>query len=388
MNIRYAVKKDLENIKDIWNYCFGDEEAFVNYYFNNKYKPENTIIIEENDELMSSLQLNQYKINLNNKVYNTSYVVGVSTYPNARGKGYMKDMMDFALNELYKKDQLVSLLMPIDYRLYKKYGYEHCYDQIEYKLNIEELKQFKIVGDFEKITNNHINYMMDIYNEFLLNTNGYVVRDKNYYENLFKEIKCENGHMYIHKEENYEGYIIYFIIEDTMFIREMCYKNIRSLKSMLKFVYNHNTQCKKVTIMSPVIDSIRYILPNLKTSEINIKPFMMGRVINLEKFFNTLSIECNDLDSVYIEIIDNQIKENNNVFEISVKDNKVKAIKSNTKADIALSINYISQLAFSYIDIEKVLFLENITKTKENTKAINLLKSIFSKKENYINEYV
>ena len=388
MNIRYAIEKDLENIKDIWNYCFGDEEAFVNYYFDNKYKPENTILIEENDELMSSLQLNQYKINLNNKIYDTSYVVGVSTYPNARGKGYMKDMMDFALNELYKKDQLVSLLMPIDYRLYKKYGYEHCYDQIEYKLNIEELKQFKIVGDFEKITNNHINYMMDIYNEFLLNTNGYVVRDKNYYENLFKEIKCENGHMYIHKEENYEGYIIYFIMEDTMFIREICYKNISSLKSMLKFIYNHNTQCKKVTIMSPVIDSIRYILPNLKTSEINIKPFMMGRVINLEKFLNTLSIECNDLDSVYIDIIDNQIKENNNVFEISIKDNKVKAIKSNKKADIGLSINYISQLAFSYIDIEKVLFLENITKTKENTKAINLLKSIFSKKENYINEYV
>ena len=388
MNIRYAIEKDLENIKDIWNYCFGDEEGFVNYYFDNKYKPENTILIEENDELMSSLQLNQYKINLNNKIYDTSYVVGVSTYPNARGKGYMKDMMDFALNELYKKDQLVSLLMPIDYKLYKKYGYEHCYDQIEYKLNIEELKQFKIVGDFEKITNNHINYMMDIYNEFLLNTNGYVVRDKNYYENLFKEIKCENGHMYIHKEENYEGYIIYFIMEDTMFIREICYKNISSLKSMLKFIYNHNTQCKKVTIMSPVIDSIRYILPNLKTSEINIKPFMMGRVINLEKFLNTLSIECNDLDGVYIEIIDNQIKENNNVFEIRVKDNEVKAIKSNKKADIGLSINYISQLAFSYIDIEKVLFLENITKTKENTKAINLLKSIFSKKENYINEYV
>ncbi|MFR3072038.1 MAG: GNAT family N-acetyltransferase, partial [Paeniclostridium sp.] len=76
-----------------------------------------------------------------------------------------------------------------------------------------------------------------------------------------------------------------------MFIREICYKNISSLKSMLKFIYNHNTQCKKVTIMSPVIDSIRYILPNLKTSEINIKPFMMGRVINLEKFLNTLSIE-------------------------------------------------------------------------------------------------
>ncbi|MDU6249630.1 MAG: GNAT family N-acetyltransferase, partial [Paeniclostridium sordellii] len=113
MDIRYAKDGDLENIKDIWNYCFGDEEAFVDYYFNNKYKAKNTILIEEDGDLMSSLQLNQYKIKLNNNTYDTSYIVGVSTYPDARGKGYMKDMMDFSLNELYKKGQLVSLLMPI-----------------------------------------------------------------------------------------------------------------------------------------------------------------------------------------------------------------------------------------------------------------------------------
>lgn len=388
MNIRYAKGNDLENIKDIWDYCFGDEEAYVDYYFNNKYKPENTIIIEENDELMSSLQLNQYKINLNKKIYDISYIVGVSTYPNARGKGYMKDMMDFALNELYKKGQLVSLLMPIDYRLYRKYGYEHCYDQIEYKLNIDDLKIFKINGDFEKIESYHIESMIDIHKEFLSNANGYVDRDKSYYENLFKEIKCENGHMYIHKEEDYDGYIIYFMMDGNMFVREMCYKNINSLKSMLKFVYNHNTQCKKVTIMAPMTDSIRYILPNLKTNGVNIKPFMMGRVINLEEFLNNLVTDSSDLDSVYIEVIDHQIKENNNVFEVSVKDKKVKAVKSDKKADIHLSINYISQLAFSYVDIKEVLFLSNITKTDENIKAINLLNVIFNKKENYINEYV
>ena len=74
MNLRYAKREDLDNIKDIWNYCFGDEEAFVDYYFNNKYKEENTILVEEDGELQSSLQLNQYKIKLNDKIYDTSYV--------------------------------------------------------------------------------------------------------------------------------------------------------------------------------------------------------------------------------------------------------------------------------------------------------------------------
>ncbi len=388
MNIRYAKNRDLENIKDIWNYCFRDEEAFVEYYFNNKYKPENTIIIEEDEELISSLQLNQYRIKLNDKIYDTSYIVGVSTYPNSRGKGYMKDMMDFTLNELYKKGQLVSLLMPIDYRLYKKYGYEHCYDQIEYKLDIDGLKQFKINGNFEKVSYNHIPYMIDIHNEFLKNTNGYVDRDESYYENLFKEIKCENGHMYINKDKEYEGYIIYFINEGTMFVREMCYKNINSLKSMLKFIFNHNTQCKKIIVMSPIIDNIRYILPNLKDNEVNIKPFMMGRVINLEGYLNGLEVDCKDLESAYIEVLDNQIEENNGVFQICVKDNKVFAKKSNNKPNITLSINYISQLVFSYIDAEKAIFLNDIIKSKENSNEINLMNCLFNKLENYINEYV
>lgn len=388
MNIRYAKGEDLDKLKDIWNYCFGDEESFVEYYFNNKYKPENTIIVEEGDDFKSSLQLNQYKIKLNDKIYDISYVVGVSTYPNARGKGYMKDMMEFSLNEIYKRGQIVSLLMPIDYRLYKKYGYEHCYDQLEYKINIDGLKQFKINGDFEKVNENHIDEMIGIYNYFLSKSNGYVVRDKFYYENLFKEIKCENGHIYIHKNNEYDGYIIYFIMGDTMLVREMCYKNINSLKSMLKFIFNHNTQCKNIKVMAPINDSIRYVLPNLKDNDINIKPFMMGRIINVEDFLNDIYVEDTELDSVYINVEDNQIKDNNHIFEIKVLNNKIVAKESNKEADITLSINSLSQMAFSYTDINQVLFLENINMTDENSKAIALLSCIFNKKENYINEYV
>ena len=40
MNLRYAKEDEIDNIKEIWNYCFNDTEEFVNYYFNSKY--ENT----------------------------------------------------------------------------------------------------------------------------------------------------------------------------------------------------------------------------------------------------------------------------------------------------------------------------------------------------------
>ena len=385
MNLRYAKREDLDNIKDIWNYCFGDEEAFVDYYFNNKYKEENTILVEEDGELQSSLQLNQYKIKLNDKIYDTSYVVGVSTYPQARGKGLMKNIMDFSLTDMYNRGQLVSLLMPIDYRLYRKYGYEHCYDQIEYKLDVESLKSFKVNGEFEKATDKHINAMIDIYNSELSNSNGYVVRDKNYYVNLFKEIRCENGHFYIHKDNDFEGYIIYFINGDTLFVREMLYKNINSLESMLKFIYNHNTQCKNITIMTPIIDKIRYILSNPRNNDINIKPFMMGRIINLEGFLSNLDTEVVESEKIILEVIDNQIEENDGCFEIYIKDNKVNIEKTNKKPQLTLSINSLSQLAFSYLNLEEVIFLNNL-EVEDICK--NVLNNIFIKRDNYINEYV
>ena len=65
--MRYATYDDIDNVKKLWNYCFGDDESFVDYYFRSKYKNENTIVIEKDKKIISSLQLNQYKIKLNNK---------------------------------------------------------------------------------------------------------------------------------------------------------------------------------------------------------------------------------------------------------------------------------------------------------------------------------
>ena len=388
MKMRYAREEEIDSIKEIWNYCFNDEDTFVDYYFNHKYKNYNTIVACEDNDIVSSLQLNQYKINLDNKVYDTSYVVGVSTFPQVRGRGYMRNIMDFSLNELYKKGQLISILMPIDYRLYRKYGYEHCYDQLEYNINIDDLKNFNLNGRLYKATEKNIDDLININNIFLEDINGNTVRDKDYYINLFKEVKSEGGHIYVYKDGSYKGYIIYFLNGENMFVRELFYKDLDSLKSILKFIYNHNTQCKSVTISAPVNDKIKFVLENPKTTDIKIKPFMMGRVINVEEYLNGLQVEESIDIRANIFIEDKFIKENNGVFNIEIKNKKVKAKKVRGNYSLSLSINSFTQLAFSYVDIKDIIVLNNIDRNNKNKDAIQLLKVLFNKKENYINEYV
>ena len=394
MEIRYAKEEEIESIKDIWSYCFNDTESFMKYYFNDKYKSENTVVALDEGKIISSLQLNQYKLLLNSKVYNTSYVVGVSTLPEGRGAGYMNKVMKFTLNELYKKGQLVSILMPIDYRLYRRFGYEHCYDQIEYTINTDDLKNFKSSGKMIKSNFSQIDDLIQIDRTFLNEVNGNVLKDEHYYENLFKEIQSEDGFLYIHEGNEKDGYIVYFLQEDKMFVRELFYKNIDALKSMLKFIYNHNTQCKIVTISTPTIDKIRFILDNPKDSDIKIKPFMMGRVINVKKFIEDIDIEKDINSSFNLLIEDKFIDENNGLFKISIQNKKVSVEQLDKKGaekpqedfDIKLDINTLTQLSFSYIDVNEAIFLNDIKDVSEET--LETLNCIFSKKNNYINEYI
>ena len=321
MNIRYAKPIDKEQVVSVWNYCFEDGEDFVKYYFENVYDENNTIIIEENDEVLSALQLNKYTIDLRDNKYDVSYVVGVSSKPEVRGLGYMKHLMAYTLEELYKNGEIVSLLMAIDYRLYKRYGFDHCYDQIQYNLRTDELLGFRLSSKLRKATFEDAETLSRIYTKAMESLNGYAVRDEAYFNRFIKEVSSESGYIYIDEENN--SYIAYYIQGDTFFVRELIYNNISSLKSMLAYIYNHNTQCKKTVINAPVDDKIKLIIANLKTCEIKLIPFMAGRVINFEKYIeslNSCNIDTQKINNKYIKIkvIDKYIKQNNSVFKISV----------------------------------------------------------------------
>ena len=380
MNIRYAKPIDKDQVVSVWN-----------YYFENVYDENNTIIIEENDEVLSALQLNKYTIDLRDNKYDVSYVVGVSSKPEVRGLGYMKHLMTYTLEELYKNGEIVSLLMAIDYRLYKRYGFDHCYDQIQYNLRTDELLGFRLSSKLRKATFEDAETLSRIYTKAMESLNGYAVRDEAYFNRFIKEVSSESGYIYIDEENN--SYIAYYIQGDTFFVRELIYNNISSLKSMLGYIYNHNTQCKKTVINAPVDDKIKLIIANLKTCEIKLIPFMAGRVINFEKYIeslNSCNIDTQKINNKYIKIkvIDKYIKQNNSVFKISVCDNKIKIQRVEEDCDIELDINSITQLAFSYLNTDEIFMLNEIDESSLINTQKELLNALFEKRINYIDELV
>lgn len=397
MNIRLCNKNETNQVKDIWKYCFNDSDEYVDFYFKYKFNPQNTIVLEDEASVISSLHLNQHKINLNFREYEASYVVGVSTLPEARGIGKMNELMNSSLRHMYNLNQSVSILMPIDFRLYTKYGYENCYDMLLQKLSIYDLKKFKTDGEFKRAESP--SDLKEVYSYAVSRYNGYAIRDEKHFEEYIKEMIAEAGYIYINYREKVPvGYIVYSIEGEDFIVRECYYKDIISYKSMLKFIFNHNTQCKNVIINSAMDDPLRFMLDNPRESSFEIKPFMMARIINFSKLIDELDItmldsELEDGEEILIAIKDGQIEENDGVFKLYAKDRKLKAekiseLKDKTDDLDVFTINELTSICFSYHSIDEI---DHIREEKLNN--IIAIRDIFSNIKNdlcinHINEYV
>ena len=205
----------------------------------------------------------------------------------------------------------------------------------------------------------------------------------------------------------------YTIDGGDFFVREVYYKDMKSYQSVLKFIFNHNTQCKTVTINTGVDDRLMDILDNPKDASFTIKPFMMARIVDIENFLRDLEIKTGqEGHSLNIEISDPVIRENNGIYSFDNNTGILRARKhgnavtdlyglaENTMLgddgavlerlvedppdiDISLTINELTSLLFAYRTIEDICFIKGID-VSDSLRAI----FDFKKNTNYINEYV
>lgn len=113
----------------LWKLCFGDAESFIQLYFTYKYTPRiNNCIVNER-RVISALQRIPYVMSLWDMEVPVSYVSGACTHPEFRGKGYMRDLLRQAHQDMYKEGRWFSVLIPASESLFGYYarsGYYTC----------------------------------------------------------------------------------------------------------------------------------------------------------------------------------------------------------------------------------------------------------------------
>ncbi|MDD4378686.1 MAG: GNAT family N-acetyltransferase [Dysgonamonadaceae bacterium] len=129
--IKYADNSLAPQVRNMWKTVFDDPDAYMDVYFRDKYRNENTLVYIENDKAVASLQMLPYMFTFCGKEIPAAYLSGACTLPQYRGKGYMSALLKRSFREMKKRNIPLALLVPQESALLKFYapfGFAQAFD--------------------------------------------------------------------------------------------------------------------------------------------------------------------------------------------------------------------------------------------------------------------
>ena len=131
IEIRLAQEGEIDQQKELWKLCFGDEDSYTNFYFQNKYQKKETFLLIYNGKIASMLTMMPIRIIFpDNRNYNSVMLYAIGTHPDFRNHGFSTKLMTHSEKYLAALGTLFSTLVPAENSLFDFYGnrgYKKCF---------------------------------------------------------------------------------------------------------------------------------------------------------------------------------------------------------------------------------------------------------------------
>ena len=214
--VRNATESDTRFVKELWSVCFNDSEKFVNWNFDKNYSCKNTIIAEINETPASAAQYIPYQLSVLGQSVPIGFVSGVSTLPQYRNNGLVRQILPFGLNRLYKSGAYFSLLVPAVFGLYEKFGYSTVCQRISYPDSVAEGVVVRNMCD------TLVDLLADIYKKEHADNSIFIARSKHNFELILDELfNISGGYIIL---DNLKQPSAYAIVHGNGEVCEICGK--------------------------------------------------------------------------------------------------------------------------------------------------------------------
>lgn len=145
MIFRVVNESRMNQVRDLWDYCFEKkEEPFFQYYFNEYCGKDNMVIggfeeVNDWERLRCMIHVNPYMLKLRDKQQLIPYLIGVATAPEVRGQHLFRPLLETTFDVLRTQGCNFVTLKPINAGIYLPYEFSWCYFDHKYELPAEKL---------------------------------------------------------------------------------------------------------------------------------------------------------------------------------------------------------------------------------------------------------
>ncbi len=334
--ITFAKEDQKQNIIHIWQTSFPeDSQRFIDMYFSEKYRKEDTLVYTMENEVVSCLQMLPYGVTFYDNLCKMSYISGAATLPGYKNRGIMGQLLSQSFLEMRNRGDIFTTLIPQEpwlIQFYQKYGYTICF---EYSLTPVSLDLDKVSSDsFSVLESDHTNIKPAyyFYNQYCKEQNLSIAKSFDDFKIIWKELNLFSGTILLcYESEKICGICFCSSSEEEVIIKDLIADSEIIKKQLIRFAMKKYPG-KNLYLYEPVSDNKKAI------------PYGMGRILNVEKALQLYASFYASLD-ITIKVNDDRISENNGAFYL-YKGNCIR--KQNEYFDFEVDINLLTRLLFGY----------------------------------------
>ena len=230
--LRRAKDEDKALVYRWWKGIFAEDDGgHTDYYFDQLYKlNQSYLLVDEQDELISSCQVHIKTLDFNGKPLQVSFIVGIFTLPKYRGQGYMKEMLNKVIDICEHRD-LLTFIQGYNPDLYVPFGFEKIYRRNHYWLDILSLPTMSPMGVTYSCSALELR---DLYRQYTKHFTGYAIRNTEDFNQLLLELNALGGKLIAYQDNGkLLAYAFVYAYSNHIEIEEMVYLNSKAMMSIL-----------------------------------------------------------------------------------------------------------------------------------------------------------
>ena len=335
----------------------------------------------EDGTLMAHIINNQFVSMLDGTPVRNGGIGAVSTLPEYRMEGAVKEIFRALLAFAYKDGEVISTLYPFSHAFYRKYGYETvCWKNI-YEFSPSVLQGYAFGGEARLWKQGApVSEWTELYNRFSSSYNLAIVRDDRRMEERLKgEYYRDRKFCYMLYEDGKPA--AYLIFQDIrhdpqaiLDVQDIAWDGPRGLRAILGFLARFSADYGTIRLFLPRDIELLALIRSPLAYEIRktTEQSYMIRVINAARLLEVMKKPAGT--SFVIRVGDGWIPENNGTWKVTCEG----VCPTEEEPDLTVSEKALGQLASGAVSLAEALCREDtaVAKNREALERVFVRKPI------------
>lgn len=341
----------------------------------------------DGEKLISQLAVYPFQVNIFGQIYEMGGLTGVGTYPEYANMGLMNKLMRQALADMRERKQSISYLFPYSFPFYRRKGWEIISDKMTFEVKDYQLpKKREVTGYVERLDPEHHD-IRAVYKQFSLRRHAAMIRNELAWDEYWRwDTEDLTAAVYYDSSHNPLGYLLYWISNEILHVKEMVYINQEARNGLWNFISAHFSMVSKVVGNTYTNDPLAFWLEDADIKE-TIAPYYMARIVDVQQFISQYPFKCMGTDVTLNFQLDDPILEwNQGNFTLHITPDGIGNLcESDEDPDFMLNIQTLTTMLLGY---KRPSYLHNIGRLSHcNEHTVEILEHAIERETPYFSDY-